>query len=835
MKIATRAAEPDFLAWADRMVALPVYAIAASIFVFVWFSGFVEVSYENRVMSLLLNTLLVTGVSAWAATLALRGYLASGLPEMLYAGCGLVTMGSSFFISSLSIGAVQGPNVAVTVHNLGVFCASFFHLAASLRAGRPRASTPDPTAFKAASAYMAVLAFTGLFWAAAQYDLIPVFYIPGKGATPVRQMVLTLSVATMAIAAAFLIRQASQRGNVSLRCYGLGLFLIALGLVDVSIAVPGSVLSWTGRLSQGLGSLYLMAAFMVAIRSAVKKGLDVRDAAADYYLESEDHYRALVNALRAGVISLDFKGKVVLWNTQAEVLSGYSYAEAAGRPLTDLIALGGGSREALRTALAERSGQYLEMTLRRKDGAEFPADVLVLAAGGGFTKWTNLIIRDTSDRKQAEETLRRYELLSANSRDIILYIERDNGRILEANAAAVAAYGYSREELLRLTIHDLRAPVTLAQTTDQMAAAERQGALFETRHRRKDGSTFNVEVSSQGATIGGTRTLVSVVRDITERKLAEDELRKRELRLHQALLVSRSFAFEWNPITDEVSRSEECGPLLGLNGDEAIRDSGDNFFQRVHPDDRERFVAVLRALTPGAPSYITKYRLVGPDGRVVTLEEIGLGSFDVAGRLNRLTGISTDVTDRETSEAEMAYLASFPRLNPNPIVEADLDGHVRFCNPTAAQLFPDLPQRGKGHPWLSDWSTVTESLDEGRQNRLERQVTISGKWYFQTLHSCLRFPERSHLWGGRDRFAGDGAGVAGKPGGPELGAGRRPGRKLAPECAAQRVALVRREPPDLRGAQRPAPVLRDVSGNRSSGGPCGRGPEMDGSSARRTV
>ena len=328
MKKETRAAETAGPAWTDKATALPVYAVVALTLSFVWFSDLVEVSFESRGMSLLLNTLLVTGVSAWGAALALRGYLYSGLPAMLYAGCGLVAMGASFFVSSLSLGAVQGPNVAVTVHNLGVFCASFFHLAAALRAGQARVSKPDPSVFKAAAAYLAVLALTGLIWATAQYDLTPVFYIPGKGTTPVRQLVLTVSVAAMAVAAAFLIRQASRRGSLSLRCYGLGLVLIAMGIVDVSIAVPGSVLSWTGRLSQGLGHLYLLAAFMVAIRSAVKKGLDVREAAADYYLESEDHYRALVNALRAAVISLDPQGRVVLWNPQAEAISGYSYAEA---------------------------------------------------------------------------------------------------------------------------------------------------------------------------------------------------------------------------------------------------------------------------------------------------------------------------------------------------------------------------------------------------------------------------------------------------------------------------------------------------------------------------
>ena len=863
MKKETRAAETAGPAWTDKATALPVYAVVALTLSFVWFSDLVEVSFESRGMSLLLNTLLVTGVSAWGAALALRGYLYSGLSTMLYAGCGLVAMGASFLISSLSIGAVHGPNVAVTVHNLGVFCASFFHLAAALRAGRPGVTKSAPSAFKAAAAYLAVLALTGLFWAAAQYDLSPVFFLPGEGTTPVRQLVLTVSVAILAAAAAFLIRQASRRGSLSVRCYGLGLVLIAMGLVDVSIAVPGSVLSWTGRLSQSLGSLYLLAAFMVAIRSALKAGLDVRAAAADYFLESEDHYRALVNALRAAVISLDPKGRVVLWNPQAEAISGYSHAEAAGRPLSDLMAPDGDGHEAFLQALKDRSGRYLEMTLRRKDGLAFPADVLVFAAAGGWTKWTNLIIRETSDRRHFEETLRRYELLSANSRDIILHIQHDNGRILEANAAAIAAYGYSREELLRMTIQDLRTPGTSAQTGAQMDEGERNGILFESRHQRKDGSTFPVEVSSQGATIGGVRTLVSVVRDITDRKRAEEalrdsiqrfelvvtgahaaiwdwdvvkkrvffspqwkalrgfaedeltdreeewssrihpddapgvfsavrahfegrtpvfaqeyrtrckdgswkwifdhglalrddggcivrmagseldiserkeaeaELRKRELRLRQALLVSRSFAFEWNPATDEVSRSEECGPLLGLHGETAIRDSGADFFQRVHPGDRERFTSVLRGLTPESPSYVTQYRLVRPDGRVITLEETGLGTFDAAGRLDRLTGITTDVTDREKAAAEVVYLATFPKCNPNPIVEADPDGQVRFCNPVAADLFPDLPQRGKDHPWLIDWSKVTGSLGNGLQNRGEREVAVGDKWYYQTLH-----------------------------------------------------------------------------------------------------
>jgi len=171
-------------AWLGRAAALPVYAVLTLTLVLIWFSSMVEISHESRLMTMLLNTSLVTGISAVGAWLAVRGYLLGGLPELLYAGSGLIAMGASFLIASLAIGEASGPNEAVTVHNLGVFCASWFHLAAAIHAGQPQAGRLDPSAFKAAGVCFAVLAFTGLLWAAARYGLTPVFYIAGKGPAP---------------------------------------------------------------------------------------------------------------------------------------------------------------------------------------------------------------------------------------------------------------------------------------------------------------------------------------------------------------------------------------------------------------------------------------------------------------------------------------------------------------------------------------------------------------------------------------------------------------------------------------------------------------------------
>ena len=131
---------------------------------------------------------------------------------------------------------------------------------------------------------------------------------------------------------------------------------------------------------------------------------------------------------------------------------------------------------------------------------------------------------DITQRKLADDVLRRYELLARRSRDVILFVHRDDGRILEANDAATAVYGYSRGELQSRTIYDLRAADTHGLAYDQMAEADLHGIAFETVHRRKDGSTFPVEVSSEGARIGNSPTLISVIRDISERKRSEEQV-----------------------------------------------------------------------------------------------------------------------------------------------------------------------------------------------------------------------------------------------------------------------------------------------------------------------
>lgn len=117
------------------------------------------------------------------------------------------------------------------------------------------------------------------------------------------------------------------------------------------------------------------------------------------------------------------------------------------------------------------------------------------------------------------------ELLMKATSDVILLVTAD-GRIVGANQAASNTYGHAHEELLGMTIYQLREPSTRGAVRRQLQQAVEQGIAFETVHRRKDGSTFIAEVCSRAGIIGEKRIVVSIIRDITLRKKNESTLRR---------------------------------------------------------------------------------------------------------------------------------------------------------------------------------------------------------------------------------------------------------------------------------------------------------------------
>lgn len=93
-----------------------------------------------------------------------------------------------------------------------------------------------------------------------------------------------------------------------------------------------------------------------------------------------------------------------------------------------------------------------------------------------------------------------------------------------------------------------------------------------------------------------------------------------------------------------------------------------------------------------------------------------------------------DITASKQMEAQMAWLASFPERNQQPITEVSLPGKLHYINPSARCLFPGLEEQGLGHPWLSDWQEMVDVLQASLNQVWEREIAVTDRHYHQSLH-----------------------------------------------------------------------------------------------------
>jgi PAS domain S-box-containing protein len=270
----------------------------------------------------------------------------------------------------------------------------------------------------------------------------------------------------------------------------------------------------------------------------LRRDISERRRADEALRESEERFRLLVDSVRDyAVLMLDPAGRVTSWNQGAERIKGYKANEIMGRhfscfyPPEDLDR--GKPEHELKRAVSE--GRYEEEGWRiRKDGSRFWADVVITPVTDregklrGFSKVT----RDITDRRRAEELLQdseeRHRKLFDNNPHPTWVFDRETLRFLSVNAAAVRKYGYSSDEFLAMTIKDIRPPEDVPVLLESVGAI-RDGdeSLGIWRHRRKDGTVIDVEITSYALNFAGRGAEVVVAVDITQRK--RDEAEKREV------------------------------------------------------------------------------------------------------------------------------------------------------------------------------------------------------------------------------------------------------------------------------------------------------------------
>lgn len=264
-------------------------------------------------------------------------------------------------------------------------------------------------------------------------------------------------------------------------------------------------------------------------------------------LESERRYRHITEAMSDYVFTVNVENgqpSSTIHGPMCVHVTGYTPEELAADPYLWIRMVPYEDQAIVRrqaeAILAGEEVFPLEHRIIRKDGMVrwvLNTSVAHFGPDGRLSSYDG-VVRDITDRKQTEETLRaseqRFRLLVEHAGDA-LFLHDHNGVIMDVNQQACEELGYTREELLALSIADLEADQELAALREQWSKAETgQPVTLQGRYRRKDGGVFPVELRVSEFESGARRMYLSQVRDITARVHAEEHRKELEARLQQA-------------------------------------------------------------------------------------------------------------------------------------------------------------------------------------------------------------------------------------------------------------------------------------------------------------
>jgi PAS domain S-box-containing protein len=279
-------------------------------------------------------------------------------------------------------------------------------------------------------------------------------------------------------------------------------------------------------------------------------------------VEDVTETRVAQETLRLTQLAVDRASDAVYWidpqrrflyvNDAACRSLGYSRAELVGMRLEDVDPdLEPESPEVWMARVRKRGSANFESRHRRKDGSTFPVEITTTYLQFGGREYEFAFARDITARVQAEHELRLTQFAVDRASDGVLWLNLDS-EVIYANESICRSLGYSREELVGLTVKDFSTRATPEQRATIISQLRAKGSLsFESQHRRKDGSVFPVEVTANYARLGGQEYEFAFVRDITARRQAEHELRLTQFAMNQA--------------SDAIYCVDQCGRILSAN------------------------------------------------------------------------------------------------------------------------------------------------------------------------------------------------------------------------------------------------------------------------------
>jgi PAS domain S-box-containing protein len=451
--------------------------------------------------------------------------------------------------------------------------------------------------------------------------------------------------------------------------------------------------------------------------------------------ESERHHRTLVeNAIEGIVVIQD--GKIKFVNPLVAVVSGYSTEELQSMSLKDLVYPDDEKAviESL-SKLAAPGTLHIAPPFRfRTKGGEIRLIEAIVVSITWDDKPANLnLLRDLTEVKRAEETLAdeasRRRILFGNARDGIVVLDED-ARVVEANQRFAEMLGYSIEEVRKLHTWDWDTKWTREELLKMGYGVDEAGMLLETRHRRKDGTVYDVDISINSAVVAGRKLIFCVCRDVTERKRAEETLRDREARFR--------YLFEHSQIANAlvgldgkiIDVNQVAAELYGYEKSEII---GMHLLRFIAPESKAKVAEAFASGLLHAETKAVEVEVATKGGRRTFLFPGGYHTLVEAGKEIGFLISAIDITERKKAEDTLADEATRRRIlfdnARDGIVVLDESAKVVEANQRFAEMLGYTPgEVRKLHVW--DWDVLTK-----RAELLEMMQTVNEAGAsFETRH-----------------------------------------------------------------------------------------------------
>ncbi|OQW79518.1 MAG: hypothetical protein BVN35_01345 [Proteobacteria bacterium ST_bin11] len=373
--------------------------------------------------------------------------------------------------------------------------------------------------------------------------------------------------------------------------------------------------------------------------------------------EREEIHRTIVaEALDSiALIAPDTLGFIEFNDTACNSL-GYSREEFARLTVPDILV--DKNRIKIRQqlhALINQGSASFDTWHRHKDGRLRDVNVRIKLVKFRERNYFAAIWTDTTEQKQLLQELTEkaelHRVLVDNSPDGIVIIDQ-NHRVIEANKRFCDMLGYTLEEVLQLYTWDFEAEFNEQQIRENFADLSNTDKVIESRHRRKDASCFDVEVSISGVNWGNTNLVFCVCRDITARKQITNQLADERRRLTDIIEATHAGTWEWNLQTGKAVFNERWAEIFGYHLSGLQPFTTHSWEQFVHPEDLKLANRLLEQHLAGHSDYYQcDLRMRHRDGHWIWVADRGRVTQRLAnGEPLIVSGTHIDITERREAE-----------------------------------------------------------------------------------------------------------------------------------------------------------------------------------------